>query len=402
MMPCVLPVVSFKILSFVKLAGQSRKITLRHGLAFGAGVMVSFWILAGIMLILQAYGRSAGWGFQLQEPLFVAILAAVLTIFGLSLFGVFELGVSMTALAGSGQSSGKTEYGSSFFSGVLATAVATPCTGPFLGSAIGFAVTLPAYQSLLIFTFLGFGMALPYLLLAYFPQWLRFVPKPGEWMMTFKVIMGFLMLGTVLWLLWVFGAQTGALGIIILLWALFFLSFGCWIYGKWSPPVNTRLTRWISYAFAGLCFCIGSYIISYSVSPEIAAASSLQQAHEDKIWQPFSETKVANLRQKGIPVFVDFTAKWCLICQTNHLVLSTPEVEARFAELGVVRMKADWTKNDAKISAALRKFGRNGVPLYVLYSPDPSVPPQILPQVLTPDIVLSHLKNLNADVAERK
>ena len=402
LMPCVLPVISFKILSFVKLSGQSRDVTLKHGVAFSAGVIVSFWILAGIMLVLQAYGRSAGWGFQLQEPLFVAILAAILTVFGLSLFGVFEIGVSMTALAGLRQSIGKGEFSSSFLSGVLATAVATPCTGPFLGSAIGFAVTLPPYQSLLIFTFLGIGMSLPYLLLAYYPQWLRFVPKPGEWMETFKVIMGFLMLGTVLWLLWVFGAQTGTLGVIILLWALFFLSFGCWIYGRWSPPVNTKMTRGISYVFASLCFCIGSYIIYYSISPEIQLVSSDQKSHENKIWQSFSETKVANLRKKGVPVFVDFTAKWCLICQTNHLVLSSPDVEAKFSQLGVVRMKADWTKNDPKISAALKKFGRNGVPLYVLYSPDPSVPPQILPQVLTPDVVIGHLDGLNVDVAEKE
>ncbi len=400
LMPCVLPVISFKILSFVKMSRQSRRTTLKHGLAFSGGIIASFWVLASVMLILQAYGRSAGWGFQLQEPLFVAVLAAILTLFGLSLFGVFEIGVSMTALAGSGPHKKGEGLTGSFFSGVLATTVATPCTGPFLGSAIGFAVTLPPFQALLIFTFLGLGMALPYLLLAYFPQWLRFLPKPGEWMVTFKEVMGFLMFGTVLWLLWVFGAQTSILGLILLLWALFFISFGCWIYGKWSLPIHTKMTRWISYTMTLICFSIGCYIIFQSVSSDVAAVSALQKAHEDKIWQPFSESKVANLRKKGVPVFVDFTAKWCLICQTNHMVLSTPEVEAKFDQLGVVRMKADWTKNDPKISAALRKFGRNGVPLYLLYSPNVNESPQILPQVLTPDSVIKYLETLDSNVAK--
>jgi thiol:disulfide interchange protein len=401
LMPCVLPVISFKILSFVKMSGQCRHTTLKHGVAFSSGVIFSFWVLAGIMLILQAYGRSAGWGFQLQEPLFVAILAAILTVFGLSLFGVFELGISMTALAGSRPQNKNEGLTGSFFSGVLATTVATPCTGPFLGSAIGFAVTLPPFQAMFIFTFLGLGMASPYLLLAYFPQLLRFLPKPGEWMVAFKEIMGFLMFGTVLWLSWVFGAQTSTLGIVLLLWALFFISFGCWIYGKWSSPVNAKMTRWIGYSMAFLCLSIGSFIIYRSVSPDTIAVSSLQKAHEDKIWQPFSESKIANLRKKGIPVFVDFTAKWCLICQTNHMVLSTPEVEAKFDQLGVVRMKADWTKNDPKISAALRRFGRNGVPLYVLYSPNLSDSPQILPQILTPDGVIKYLETLHKKVAEK-
>ena len=182
----------------------------------------------------------------------------------------------------------------------------------------GLAVTLSPWKALLIFTVLGIGMAFPYLLLAYYPQWLRYLPKPGGWMVTFKEAMGFLMFGTVIWLLWVFGAQTSTVGLILLLYALFFLALGSWIYGKWSPPVHSKMARTISYALTFLCLAASGYIISRSVSNDIIALSSLQQSHENKIWQPFSESKIANLRKKGVPVFVDFTAKWCLICQANH------------------------------------------------------------------------------------
>lgn len=402
LMPCVLPVISIKILSFVKMAGQSRNLTLKHGLAFSAGVIISFWILAGIMLVLQAYGQSVGWGFQLQEPLFVALLASFLLVFGLSLFGVFELGTSMTNLASKAESQGTIGLLGSFLNGVLATAVATPCTGPFLGSAIGFAVTLPPSLALLIFTSLGLGMASPYLLLAAYPHLMRFIPKPGQWMVIFKEIMGFSMLATVLWLVWVFGAQTSSLGIILLLGAFLFLSLGCWIYGTWGAPVKKRKTRLISYAAALLCFSTAAYVIvNTSSSPLVAAYDGPQGKIEEAVWKPFSASEVARLQEQGIPVFIDFTAKWCLICQANHLVLTTPEVAAKFSQLGVVLMKADWTKSDPKITEALRKFGRNGVPLYLMYGPSPHEQPAILPQVLTPDVVLKHLETVEQRIADR-
>lgn len=398
LMPCVLPVISFKVFSFVKMAGQSRSITLKHGLAFSFGVILSFWILAGLMLLLQAYGRSVGWGFQLQEPLFVAFLAGLVLVFGLSLFGVFELGASVMGLASQaqGQQEGLT---ASFLSGILATAVATPCTGPFLGSAIGFAVTLPPLQALLIFTSLGLGMASPYLILAFYPSLLRFLPKPGPWMVTFKEFMGFLMIATVIWLMWVFGAQTSALGVILLLAAFFFTAVGCWIYGKWGSPVRSVLSRRISYLFVTFCLACAGTLIYNSTSPLVMAYAP--DTARVAAWEEFSEERIAELQKQGIPVFVDFTAKWCLICQANHLVLSTENVDKKFAELGVVRMKADWTKNDEKITAALRKFGRNGVPLYVMYGANAEEAPQILPQVLTPDNVLQHLEKVSSQIAER-
>ena len=255
LMPCVLPVMSFKVMSFVKMAGQSRSLTLKHGLMFSFGVLLSFWILASIMLMLRAYGQAVGWGFQLQEPLFVVILASLLFIFSLSLFGVFEWGMFFASWAGQTQadkgqkSSG---YTGSFFNGVLATAVATPCTGPFLGSAVGFAFTLPIWQSLMIFSSLGLGMSFPYLLLAAFPSFLRFMPKPGLWMETFKQLMGFLLLATVLWLLWVFSAQTDSFSLICLLAGFLCFSFGAWIYGRGCTPASPRKKQLLAYVFVAL------------------------------------------------------------------------------------------------------------------------------------------------------
>lgn len=403
LMPCVLPVISFKVLGFVKLAGQSRKLIFHHGLAFSFGVLLSFWVLAGVLLALQAYGRAVGWGFQLQEPIFVAALASVLFVFALSLFGLFEFGTSMISVAGQAQSKKGNGLCGSFLSGILATAVATPCTGPFLGSAVGFAVTLPAYQALLIFTSLGLGMSLPYLLFAAFPSLLRFLPRAGNWMMAFKELMGFFMLATVLWLIWVFGAQTNPFAISILLGGFFFMALACWIYGRWATPLSKKLTRAISILIAASLFACGGYAVVVASSAWADAmgggsSSSANAVAADAAsgWEEFSVERVAELRKRGIPVFIDFTAKWCLVCQANHLVLTTDNVEQQFNEKGVVKMKADWTKQDSTIAAELRKFGRNSVPLYVLYGADGQAQPQILPQVLTPETILESLKKIES------
>lgn len=402
LMPCVLPVISFKILSFVKLAGKDRSLTFKHGLAFAIGVLVSFWVLAAALLLLQTYGHAVGWGFQLQQPLFVATLAAIILIFGLSLFGLFEFGAFFASWAGSQHpgSNKKEGLSGSFFSGVLATAVATPCTGPFLGSAVGFAVTLPAFWALLIFTSLGVGMASPYLLFAGFPSLLRFLPKPGPWMVTFKELMGFVMVTTVLWLAWVFAAQTGTLALILLMASFLVMTIACWIYGRWGSPIKPRRTRMISYILTAMTlFMGGTMLYQASTLPELSAATESAQsaALAADEWEKFSAERVQELRAQGIPVFIDFTAKWCLICQANHLVLSVNQVAKRMNELGVVKMKADWTKSDPEITKELRKFGRNGVPLYLLYTgADPKQGPTILPQVLTPEIVLQELDKIPA------
>lgn len=397
-MPCVLPVISLKVLSFVKMAGQNRMATLKHGLAFFFGVIASFWFLAGAMLMLQSYGHAIGWGFQLQEPIFVALLSALLLLFALNFFGLFEVGTSLTSLAGQAQHASKTKTSalmSSFCSGILATALATPCTGPFLGTAIGFAVTLPPLLAVAIFTVLGTGMAFPYLLLSAYPSLLRFLPKPGPWMTTFKSLMGFVMLATVLWLLWVFGAQTSNLALFILLASLLLLSFAAWIYGNYCTPLHSTASRAIGALFAISCTVIAVYAIAMASSPDQIPPDALNQitANEGD-WESYSPERVKELQDKGVPVLIDFTAKWCLICQANHLVLSSTAVSQKLQELGAVKMKADWTRRDPVITQALRKHGRNGVPLYILAPPNADKADYVLPQVLTPDIVINYLNQI--------
>lgn len=402
LMPCVLPVISFKIMGFIQIAGQSRSLIFKHGLLFSLGVILSFWCLAGLMLVLQAYGESVGWGFQLQEPIFIAILSALMLIIGLNMFGLFEVGLSVASWAGQTQADAKKESGglfNSFLSGILATAVATPCTGPFLGSAVGFAFTLSAPLALLVFTFLGLGMAFPYLLLSIFPSFLRFLPKPGAWMVTFKEIVGFVMMATVLWLVWIFGAQTSNMAVTLLLLSFLFVSMACWIYGKWSVPTTHRFERSVAYICAIGLIALSGLVIMTATSSSMAedhmiaynsssGGSTRVGSIED--WEPFSLERIAELQKAGTPVFVDFTAKWCLICQANHLVLSQEEVTSKMAAQGVVKMKADWTKNDETITEELRKFGRNSVPLYVFYGA-PDEQPRILPQILTADVISEHL-----------
>lgn len=391
LMPCVLPVLSFKILSFVKLAGQSRRLTFQHGLIFSLGVMLSFWALAIAFLVLQAYGQTVGWGFQLQEPLFVAILAAILLIFSLSMFGLFEMGTKIGSMAGQMEHEGaKAGFTSSFLSGVLATLIATPCTGPFLGTVIGLAMTLPFYMSFLIFSSLGFGMAFPYLLLSAYPQLMRFLPKPGNWMIVFKQLMGFLMLASVLWLVWVFGAQTNAEALTILLGSFFIISLACWIYGEWGSFANSKKARILSSVIASMLMVLSVYVMTFATNADTGSLEINVIASGDEEWENFSPTRLKELQDQGIPVFVDFTAKWCLICQTNHVALSTDEVDAKFKDSNIVRMKADWTKKDPLITEELKKFGRNSVPLYVLYEGNDKK--TILPQVLTPGVVLENLR----------
>ncbi|CDZ79823.1 Thiol:disulfide interchange protein DsbD precursor [Candidatus Rubidus massiliensis] len=390
LMPCVLPVMSFKVMGFVKMSGEDRKTTFLHGVIFSLGVLISFWALASVLLILQAYGSSVGWGFQLQEPIFVGALATLLFVMGLNLFGVFEMGTSVMAAAGGINANRSGAFTQSFLSGVLATVVATPCTGPFLGSAVGYALTLPPIGSLSIFTFLGLGMSFPYLLLAGVPSLLKFMPKPGAWMVIFKEAMGFLMMATVIWLVWVFSAQTTLLSSIVLLCAFFIIAVGCWVYGKWGHSSLKKMTK---IAVKGiLAFCMvtgGTLIYQASQGVEVERVVSTQ---ED--WEPFSPERVAELRKQGIPVFIDFTAKWCLICQTNHMVFNKKDVSDKFAEKKVVKMKADWTRNDPVITAELKKHGRSGVPLYVLYEGMEDSQPLVLPQVLTADTVIQHLDDM--------
>jgi thiol:disulfide interchange protein len=387
-MPCVLPVISLKILSFVNMSGSSRKKLFQHGLLFTLGVVVSFWIIAAALLILRALGEGVGWGFQLQNPLFVLILAVVMFALGLSLLGVFEFGTSLSSLGG--QVSGKKGRMATFFSGVLATVVATPCTGPLLAPALGVAVTLPPAASLLTFTVMGIGMSAPYLLLAAFPKLVNKLPKPGPWMVVFKQLMGFIMLATVLWLLWVFDAQVqSGLGLIKVLGALLIVGIGAWVFGRWGTALVKRSRRYVAYAVTLLLIAFAG-VIGYQAS-EAEPTQIVRAATEESGWEEWDPDRFDELRAQGTPVFVDFTAKWCMICQANKVPMGNSAVLAAFKERGVVMMEADWTKRDARITEELAKHGRNGVPLYLLYVGGPDTKPIVLPQMLSPGKLINAL-----------
>lgn len=393
LMPCVLPVISLKVMNFMQMAGESRRELVKHSALFTSGVLLSFWALAALLMILQLSGQAVGWGFQLQEPFFIACLALLFGLISFNLFGVFEMGMSLSSYAGEVvQQKGSKGYAASLWGGIFATAVATPCTGPFMGSALGYALTQPPYVSLAIFTFLGLGMSLPYQLLGAFPKLIRWLPKPGAWMETFKQFLGFLMLATVIWLLWVFAGQTSQNGLFFLLFALLILSFGAWIYGRFTAPYRSHKMRMVG------CFLAALALFSAVGLSHVAAKKSegVEIQQMDAAWEPFSLKRLKELQAKNIPVFIDFTAKWCLICQANHLVLSQKSVQQKFDEKGVIRMKADWTRHDPEITAELKKHGRSGVPLYLLYSGEGETAPKILSQVLTPENVRRALDNLPA------
>jgi thiol:disulfide interchange protein DsbD len=393
LMPCVFPVVSLKILAFMQRSGDEPRRVRLHGLAFAGGVLLAFWMLAGLLLALRAAGQEIGWGFQLQTPAFVAAMAFLLFALGLSLAGVMEIGTSLTRI---GAAAGREGYGTSALNGMLATVVATPCTAPFMGAALGFALTQSATAALLIFTALGAGMAAPYVALSLWPALLRFLPRPGEWMVRFKQLMAFPLFATVAWLVWVFGHQTGVDGILRLLLGLTLVGAAAWVWGSWSTLDASTLTRATARGVAVALLAAG-FLLSVAAEPvrsEVNAAGALQSGSGVR-WEPWSEKRVAELRAEGRPVFIDFTAAWCLTCKVNERVaFSSAEVRKIVGERKIAMLKADWTNRDAAITRALSSFGRSGVPLYVLYEADPLASPRLLPEILSPGILIDTFSQL--------
>ena len=384
-MPCVLPVLSLKVFSLLKHAGQTRSDALRHGLAYTAGVMLSFIALAGALFIFRALGERIGWGFQLQSPGFVVVLSAVFFLFGLNLMGVFELGGRL--VGADNKVARRKDVLGSFAMGVLAAVVGAPCMGPLVAGVSGLAVQANVATGLLTFGMMGLGLSSPFLVLSVFPKLVAFLPKPGLWMESFKQGMGFLLMAAVVFLALVVGRQGGVDGIFILLVVILLSSVAAWIFGRWGAAARSRRSQWVARLLAlfligaSLFYGVGSIKEAYLDygNQETIADSSGQ-------WGAWSSNRVDELLAEGRPVFVDFTATWCLICQVNKKVaLRTDATESLFTKKGIVAMEADWTRYDSDITDALEEFGRSGVPLYLLYTPDGAV--TVLPQSLTNGIV---------------
>jgi thiol:disulfide interchange protein DsbD len=384
-MPCVLPVLSLKVFSLLKHAGQTRSDALRHGLAYTAGVVLSFIALAAVLFALRALGERIGWGFQLQSPGFVVVLSAVFFLFGLNLMGVFELGGRL--VGADIKVAKRSDVIGSFGMGVLAAVVGAPCMGPLVAGVSGLAVQANLGTGLLIFGMMGLGLASPFLVLSVFPKLVAFLPKPGLWMESFKQGMGFLLMAAVVFLALVAGRQGGVDAILILLVVILLSSIAAWVFGRWGAASRSRRSQWIARLLA--LFLIGaSLFFGVRSIKEVYLDYGKQETIADISgqWGAWSSERVDELLAEGRPVFVDFTATWCLICQVNKKVaLRTDATESLFTKKGIVALEADWTRYDSDITDALEKFGRSGVPLYVLYTPDGEV--TVLPQSLTNGIV---------------
>ena len=379
LMPCVFPVLGIKILGFVNQAGHDKKKVVAHGLVFAAGVLLSFWTLAGVLAVLRAGGSQLGWGFQLQSPAFVFALAAVMLVFAMNMSGVFEFGLRATAVGAELQM--KSGFAGSFFTGVLATIVATPCSAPFLAPALGAALALSTAESFLIFTCIAVGLAAPYLLLSIFPGAVKVLPRPGAWMETFKQFMAFPLYATVGYLVWVLAGQTTDEGLQNALFGLVLVALGVWIYGRWTAP-GASAGR-VRFGVAGLIVITAAG--AWLGWPRVATKA-------DIVWEPWSPEAVAKLRGEGRIVYVDFTARWCATCQANKkLVFHSDDVLKYFAEKKIATLRGDWTNRDPRITAELAAYNRSAVPFNLIWLPGKDEP-VLLPELLSAGTVLDALK----------
>jgi len=398
LMPCVLPVISLKIFGFIQQAGQSRQKILRSGIAFTVGIFAWFIALALLLIALKATGRDVTWGgFQFTNAYFVLVLSVIVLVFALNLFGVFEISLPQSMTRGLLSTTERKDDLGSFFQGVFATVLATPCTAPFLGTALGFAFSQSPVVILAMFVAIAAGMSAPYFLLSAQPAWLRFLPRPGPWMTHMKQFMGFLLLATLLFLLYVLGAQRGLEGAI---WASCFLlviSVACWMKGAFVVPTASAAKRGVAVVLMlMLVLMSGIYFIGDKFhSANIASADSRLRGD----WQAFTPERLQAELEQGHPVFVDFTAAWCLTCKFNEAnVLESHDVRDAFQRRGIVKLKADWTNGDPVITKLLQQFGRPGVPLYVLY-PRKIGEPIVFPELLTKSMVLEKLDSATHKVA---
>jgi len=378
LMPCVFPVLSLKALVLVASGAHSRGAMRREGVAFAAGVIVAFVLLGAAIVGLRAAGEQLGWGFQLQSPAVVSALALLFFVMALNLSGVFEFGSLLPSHIASWSHSNRNA--NAFASGLLAVAIASPCTAPFMGAALGYALTESAPVTLGVFVALGVGMALPYLTLAWFPEWRRMLPRPGPWMVQLKQALAFPLYATVAWLVWVLGAQVGNDAVMRIGATLVLVAFALWAWRTWRGGGR------IGWATAAIIGAVGSAIVAWPLvgadrDPAAGASGRTQTQVASEGWEPYTAARVAERIEQGRPVFIEFTAAWCVTCQVNkRLVLSDSGVKSAFARADVALLRADWTRRDPEITRALTGLGRSGVPVYVLYRKGRE--PLLLPEVL--------------------
>jgi thiol:disulfide interchange protein DsbD len=384
LMPCVFPVLFLKGLALVNSSTEEKQRARLHGLVYTLGIVVSFWAIVAVLLVLRAGGRELGWGFQLQSPGFVAVLASLMFFLALSLAGQFELGLSLTSAGGA--LARKQGFAGSFFTGVLATVVATPCMAPLMGAAVGFALAQPAWMTFVVFTALALGLALPYLVLSMQPQWTSILPRPGAWMETLKQLTAVPLFAWAIWLVWVYGNLYGHEGtdrMTTLLACFLILAVAGWVLGRRpSQGMTSRPAKWASRIAAIILIAAALALPLRKPKPETMA------------WQPYTPATFQAARASGKPVFIDFTADWCLSCKFNEAtVLRSAAVEQKLRDDHVQLLKADWTQYDPEITHQLAAIERSGVPAYVIYPAGPNSNADVLPELLTRDLVLKALDN---------
>ena len=394
LMPCVFPVLSLKALSFANNIGGSQFKQRMDGVVYTAGVVLAFVALASVLIALRSGGEAVGWAFQFQKPWFLAFIVYLFFLMALSLSGVFEIGTSLMGVGDRLTTDGG--YKGSFFTGVLATTVATPCTAPFMGPAIGFALSQPWVVAMLVFVSLGFGMALPILALSFLPRLFRYLPKPGPWMETFKQFMAFPLYASALFFLWVLGNQVGVVGMSLVAAVCIFLAFAAWLYQR-------RLHMGPTMRIANYVIGIGALAIAFystqtpflQAGTLVSSAQSVGYVSATQNFEVFSTERLNQLQSEGKPVFVNMTAAWCITCLANEqTTLGTDRVQQAMADNEITYMKGDWTNEDPEITGVLEQFNRPSVPLYILYPGDPIKEPIILPQILTPGIVAEAFESI--------
>ncbi len=392
LMPCVLPVLSLKLFSLIKQAGQSRSRLVALGISTTAGILASFWALAGIVAAIKAGGGAAGWGMQFQSAGFIAFMVVILTAFAMSFFGVFEVwlpGSATTRMDAAGHKAGLV---GAFFTGALLVLLSTPCSAPFLGTAMGFAFTASTPVLFLFFTAAGLGLALPYLLVCAFPAVLKVFPKPGPWMVKLQKAMGVLLLATVAWLLWIVNQQAGNTGVVLFLGIVLLSGVFSFIIGKFAPPGVAFWREAVLFAAAAIALAFAWFTFAAPQYEKVLSdrfnARMAQQVLEDG-WYRYSPQLVAEFAKAGRTILIDATADWCLTCKANEAaVLSDPALLQKLDSAGVVRMKADWTRETPEVNELLYSMGKSGVPAYAIYPKGDKSKQVVLPELLTSGLIL--------------